>query len=152
MWKEVAVASALIFVGLESFSQEKKEPQAEEFKIPAEAAKRENPIKPTEGSVSEGKRLFSSQCALCHGKEGDAKGDLVEPMQLKLRDYRDPAALKEMTDGELFYILSKGKGKMPGEGDRMKADQRWHLINYIRSLARKEPAAKPAEAKPQDFR
>ncbi len=70
-------------------------------------------------------------------------------MNLKLRDYRDPAVLKDMTDGELFYIVSKGKGDMPGEGDRLSGTQRWHLVNFIRSLPKKESPPKPKEEKPQ---
>ena len=86
---------------------------------------------------------------MCHGKDGDGKGDLAQEMQLKMRDYHDPASLKDMTDGELFYILSKGKGDMPEEGDRMDANQRWQLIIFIRSLASKQPAATSKQEKPQ---
>jgi mono/diheme cytochrome c family protein len=106
-------------------------------------------VKADANYISVGRRLYGSQCAMCHGKEGDGKGDLAEVMALKLRDYRDPGALKEMADGELFYILSKGKGKMPGEGERMNKTQRWHLINFIRSLAKKETPPKAKEEKPE---
>ncbi len=153
MWKEVAVVSTLVFLGVAWSPQENKksaqEPPPPEFKIPPEEAQRQNPVKPTPSSIAVGKRLYGFDCAMCHGKEGDGKGDLAEPMGLKLRDYRDPAALKDMTDGQLFYILSKGKGKMPGNEDRMKPEQRWHIISYIRSLAKKQSPAKPKEAKPQ---
>jgi len=152
MWKEVTIICGLVLLGLAGSSQEKKkavqEPPPAEFKIPPEEAQRQNPVKPTPDSVAEGKRLYGFDCAMCHGKEGDGKGDLAESMGLKLRDYRDPAALKDMTDGELFYILSKGKGKMPGDEGRMKPEQRWHMVNYIRSLAKKESPSKPTEEKP----
>ncbi|HEV3254302.1 MAG TPA: cytochrome c [Candidatus Acidoferrales bacterium] len=111
---------------------------APEFKIPPEEAKRANPVKPTAASIATGKHVYTTQCAMCHGANGDGKGDLAADMKLTLRDYRDPASLKDMTDGELFYILTKGKGDMPGEEDRMKPEQRWDLINYIRSLAKKK--------------
>lgn len=109
-----------------------------EFKIPPEEAKRTNPVKPTAASIASGKHIYATQCAMCHGANGDGKGDLAADMKLTLRDWRDPDSLKDMTDGELFYILTKGKGDMPGEEDRMKAEQRWELINYIRSLAKKK--------------
>ncbi len=155
MWKAAAILPVVVFFALAGLPQEKrgkKEPAPQappaEFKIPPEEAKRPNPVKPEPSSIAEGGRLFTTQCAMCHGKEGDGKGDLAQDMQLKLRDYRDPAALKDVTDGELFYILTKGKGEMPGQGDRMSEKQCWHLINFIRSLAKKEPAHKPAESKP----
>ncbi|MGA9888405.1 MAG: cytochrome c, partial [Candidatus Acidiferrales bacterium] len=58
-------------------------------------------------------------------------------MNLKLADYRDPAALKEFTDGEIFYIIKNGKGQMTGEGDRAKPDEIWNMVNYVRSFAKK---------------
>ncbi len=140
------LAAIMLAFGVAGFTQEKKEPQKEpaEFKIPPEEAKRENPIKPTSASIAQGKHLYSSQCAMCHGANGDGKGDLAIEIKLKTRDYRDPTALKDMTDGELYYILNKGKGQMPDQGDRLTAEQKWNLINYIRSLAKKEA---PAPAK-----
>ncbi len=115
--------------------------------IPEDAAKVTNPVKVSAGSVAEGKRLFATQCALCHGKGGDGKGDLVEPMKLQVKDYRDPAALKELTDGALFHVLKKGCGQMPGEEGRLKDRQMWDLVNFIRSLA-KTQSVETAEQKP----
>lgn len=141
------LAAVALIVVLGAGAQQSKQPQKKpgeaapppvEFIIPPEESKRENPLKGSPGTVDQGRRLFASQCAMCHGANGDGKGDLAEPMKLKMRDYRDPAALKDFTDGDLFYIMTKGKDQMPGEGDRMKADQKWHLVNFIRSLAKKE--------------
>jgi mono/diheme cytochrome c family protein len=157
MLKKLAVVSA--FVCLASsifvpavFAQDKpKDAQAApaaEFKIPPEDAKKTNPGKNDASAIADGKKLYSSQCYLCHGKDGDGKGELAQDMKLTLRDYHDPAALKGMTDGELFYILSKGKGDMPNEDDRLTDAQRWHLISYIRSLAGKPmPVAAKEEKK-----
>jgi mono/diheme cytochrome c family protein len=46
--------------------------------------------------------------------------------------------LKDRTDGELFYVIKTGKGDMPPEGSRMKPDGLWDLVNYVRSLAKKD--------------
>jgi mono/diheme cytochrome c family protein len=120
----------------------KKEAQKEpaEFKIPPQEAQRQNPVKATPSSIAQGKRIYSFDCAMCHGQDGDGKGDLAESMGLQLRDFRDPKALKDFTEGELFYIVSKGKGKMPSNEDRTKPEQRWDLVNFIRSLTKKAPA------------
>jgi mono/diheme cytochrome c family protein len=80
---------------------------------------------------------------MCHGSSGDGKGDLAADMKVKMLDYRDPAALKDKTDGELFYIIKNGMGEMPSEGDRAKPDEIWNLVIYIRSFAKKEAATKP---------
>ena len=115
---------------------------AAEYKIPPEAAKLANPVKPTPASIAQGKKMYDIDCQVCHGKDGDGKGDLAADMKVKLADYRDPAALKDRTDGELFYIIKNGKGEMPSEGDRGKPEAMWNLVNYIRSLAKKDSSTK----------
>jgi mono/diheme cytochrome c family protein len=141
----VTLLLAVLAVCAGAFQELKQEPQEQQqpppeppFVIPPEEAKRENPVKADEISIAQGKRLYETQCALCHGADGSGKTDLAATMQLSLRDYRDPNALKDFTDGELFYILKKGKGKMPGQEGRMRERQMWHLVNYIRSLAKKD--------------
>jgi mono/diheme cytochrome c family protein len=124
-----------------SAGQDQK-PAVAEFKMPPEAVKAPNPVKPTAGSLALGKKTYGYDCAMCHGKDGDGKGDLASDMKLKMLDYTDPAALKDMTDGGLFYIIKNGKGDMPAEGDRAKPEEIWNLVNYVRSLAKKDAAAK----------
>src|SRR5437879_13515704 len=74
---------------------------------------------------------------MCHGKGGDGKGDLVADMKLELRDWRDASSLEKMTDGELFWIISSGKGKMPGEGERTAEKVRWNFVSLVRPFAKK---------------
>lgn len=116
---------------------------AEESKIPPEQAKRPNPVKPTPEGLAEARRLYAYDCAMCHGKDGDGKGDLAADMKLTLLDWRDPAVLTGMTDGEIFYIIRKGRGKMLGEEDRLKETQAWGLVNVVRSFAKKASEEKP---------
>ncbi|HTQ84852.1 MAG TPA: cytochrome c [Candidatus Solibacter sp.] len=116
----------------------------EGYSIPAEDAQRANPVKPSESSLAAGAKFYSSQCAMCHGKNGDGKGDLAQQMELKIPDYRNPDSLAKFTDGELFYILTKGMGKMPAEGDRTPDEKKWNVINYLRSLSKPGEGEKPA--------
>ena len=127
------------------WAQEKKEPTppvggavAAPSITDADKAKK-NPAKFTEVSVQRGKKIYMTQCALCHGAKGDGKGELAEDMKLKLTDYTAADALKDRTDGELFWIISTGKDPMPGQGARMSEVQRWNLVNYLRSLSGKVP-------------
>ena len=119
-------------------------PQAAEAPtaIPPEAAAKKNPVKPTPEGIAAAKKLFGYHCAMCHGKEGDGKGELAADMKLSLKDWRDPNTLAKMTDGELFYVVTNGRGKMTGgEGDRTSEEARWNLVNYVRSFAKKEGGA-----------
>lgn len=117
---------------------------------PEDVAKK-NPIPPTAESLAEARKMFGYNCAMCHGKAGDGKGDLAADMKLELRDWRDPASLEKLTDGELFWIISNGKGKMPENGDRDKERMRWNYVNLVRSFAKKDAAAaeKPKTENPQ---
>jgi mono/diheme cytochrome c family protein len=141
------VVSALVLLCWVVAAQQEPKPaaapgssSAADFKIPPEAAKLPNPVKPTAASLAQGKKSYGFDCAVCHGKDGDGKGDLAADMNLKLADYRDPAALKDLTDGEMFYIIKNGKGQMTGEGDRAKSDEIWDMVNYVRSFAKKGAA------------
>ena len=96
-----------------------------------------NPVKPTPNSLAIGKKAYTSDCAMCHGKDGAGGGELAVTMNLTLRDYRDPASLKDMPDGEIYSIIANGKGQMTGEAGRMKPGQIWDVVNYIRSLSKK---------------
>ena len=118
-------------------------PQAAEAPtaIPSEAAAKKNPVKPTPEGIAAAKKLFGYHCAMCHGKEGDGKGELAADMKLPLKDWRDPNTLAKMTDGELFYVVTNGRGKMTGgEGDRTSEEVRWNLVNYVRSFSKKDAA------------
>jgi mono/diheme cytochrome c family protein len=105
--------------------------------IPANAAQLVNPVKPTPESLAQGKKYYGYDCAMCHGENGDGKGDVAVDEKLTLKDYRNPAALQSMTDGELFYVIKNGHGQMPPEGGRVKDTELWNLVNYIRSLSQK---------------
>ncbi|HSZ63929.1 MAG TPA: cytochrome c [Terriglobales bacterium] len=108
-----------------------------EYKIPPEDAAKPNPVKPSAESHARGKKLYGYDCAMCHGKDGDGKGDMAEDMK-NMPDFTHPDSLKGRTDGELFYIIRNGKGEnMPPEGDRAKDEDVWNMVNYVRSLAKK---------------
>jgi mono/diheme cytochrome c family protein len=105
---------------------------------PASAAvPQSNPVKPTAESQAHAKETYKIDCAMCHGENGNGKGDLVGDMGLSLKDLRDPATLADKSDGELYTLIHDGKGKMPAEGDRAKPDDVWNLVILVRSFAKK---------------
>lgn len=108
--------------------------------IPVEATKQSNPVKSTPDSLARAKKWWTLDCEMCHGKNGDGKGETAKDMKLTLADFSDPATLKDHTDGELFYIIKNGHNDMPAEGPRIKAEENWDLVNYVRSLAKKRDA------------
>lgn len=107
----------------------------EPLQIPDAARNRPNPVPRTPEAVERGKVYFSSQCAMCHGTDGSGKGDLVGRLKLELPDFRQSEFQKRWTDGELYYVITEGHGRMKGEGDRLPDDWKWDMIHFIRSLA-----------------
>jgi cytochrome c5 len=127
---------ALMVLACMLFAQANQTPAkpAPEYKVPPEAAQKANPVKATPESLAKAKKMYGIDCAMCHGASGDGKGD----MDMKnATDFTSPDVQKAHTDGEWFYIIRKGKGEMPPEGDRAKDDDVWSLVNYIRAFAKK---------------
>ena len=126
----------------EKAQQEPKE-SAATSKRPQSATERKNPVKPTPENLAEAKKFFGYDCAMCHGVAGDGKGDLAASMGLKMNDWHDISTIAAVSDGEIFDVIVKGKGKIIGEGDRVSEEMAWKLVNYVRSFAKKEPPAPP---------
>ena len=125
-----------------------KSAPVDDYKISPGDTARVNPVKSTAEGLAEARKVYGYDCAMCHGAKGDGKGEIVESMKLSMRDWREPATLAGKTDGELFYIITKGKGKMMAEGDRVPEKLRWNLVNLVRSLAAKGAEQKSAAANP----
>jgi mono/diheme cytochrome c family protein len=140
--KTAFILFALLFVACVLGAQQSQEPANPPAQPPAESktspqdAQKQNPVKPTAESLAKGKKTYAIDCAMCHGENGDGKGELAADLK-NVTDFTAPDALKNRSDGELFSILRKGKGEMPPEGDRAKNDDIWNLVNYIRSLKKK---------------
>ena len=114
-----------------------QEPAAPPGRMPADAATLTNPVKPTAESQAHAKSIYAVDCAMCHGANGNGKGDLVGDMGLKMKDMTDQATLKDMSDGEIYYTIKNGKGKMPGEAGRGKDEDFWNLVILVRSFSKK---------------
>jgi mono/diheme cytochrome c family protein len=146
------LASSGVLIAQQNGAQEKpKDSQtaAPDSKIPPEEAARKNPVPSTAEGLAEARRFYKYQCAMCHGENGDGKGDLADTMKLKMNDWRDASSLAGRTDGELFYVLTNGRGAMLSQGDRIKEDMRWNLINLTRSFSKKDSKEKAAETPKQ---
>ena len=138
MIRDIALLSAIALLGAVPFLPQSAPPAKEAaLSVPADISTRTNPVHPTVAGLAQAKKMYGWDCAMCHGKEGGGDGDMASGLKAKLRDYRDPAALKGMTDGEIFYIIEKGKGEMGGEGQRAKPEEIWNMVTLVRSFSKK---------------
>ena len=103
-----------------------------------EAAKVVNPVSPSAESVAEGKRVYQRYCASCHGSnaEGGAGNDLIPAAP----DLTDKEWKHGATDGEIFSVIKNGVPpdlNMVPFADQLKDTEIWNVVNYLRSLAKK---------------
>ena len=126
---------ACILIAQQTQTPAKPAAPAEES-VPQAAAQKANPVKASPELMAKAKKTYAIDCAMCHGENGDGKGDMAADIK-NVTDFTRPDAMKGRTDGELFYIIRKGKGDMPPEGDRAKDDDVWSLVNYVRAFAKK---------------
>jgi hypothetical protein len=59
-------------------------------------------------------------------------------LRRKPADLTNKERMTAMTDGEVFWKITKGiRGIMPAGENRMKTEEeRWHVVNYVRTLAK----------------
>ena len=114
---------------------------------PARAARKENPVPADEKSMAQGKGLYVAGCMPCHGATGRGDGPAAATLErngvhVHPGNLADPK-MWQQTDGAIFWKLTEGMTPMPAWRETLSEEQRWSVINYIRTLAPK-PASNPA--------
>ena len=104
----------------------------------AEGAGREldNPVAPTARSLDEGRELYQTFCAVCHGATGDGDGALV-PKIPNPPAYHS-AAVRGLPAGHLFHVITYGSGRMPSYASQVTREERWKIVSYVQILQRRE--------------
>jgi putative copper resistance protein D len=92
-------------------------------------------------SIANGSHLYQEHCAVCHGVAGYGDGPAASTLTPRPADLT-ARHTTDHTVGDLFWWLSYGmKGSaMPGFHGRLSEDERWDLINFLRTLAAAEQA------------
>jgi len=96
-----------------------------------------SPVPATEENIAKGKRLYNIYCAICHGEKGDGEGFLVREdggVYPAMPANFLSADLKNSTDGRYYYAIMKGRNMMEPFYDKLDYEERWQVIQYIRSL------------------
>ncbi|NBV25224.1 MAG: hypothetical protein EBS05_25320 [Proteobacteria bacterium] len=101
---------------------------------PARAAAKPNPLVSTPAALAQGRQLFELGCLPCHGPTGRGDGPAAPSLERKPGNLTDPK-MWEQTDGTLFWKISEGRTPMPTFSEVFTEEQRWQIVNYIRTLA-----------------
>ncbi len=96
------------------------------WRVPAKAAQRKNPLAGHPELAAGGAKLFLRNCVECHGKTGEGLKKAAD-LQLPL--------VQQQTDGALFWKITNGN---PDRGmpsfSGLPELQRWQLVLHLRTL------------------
>ncbi len=92
------------------------------------------PVPVDKALVTKGQERFNIYCQICHGPTGQADGMVVATFGFPKPPILTAQNAKSLTAGQIFAIIENGRGKMLPYGYRVKADERWAVIAYIRAL------------------
>ena len=136
--KSMAVAfllTALALVNFQAFSQDDKAPKDIQTK--------KNPVESSDAVLAKAKTVYEENCLMCHGEAGKGDGPMASMLKEKPTDVSDAKIIGEATDGEIFWLITKGKKPMPPFETKLSEEERWSLVHLMRSLSKTKPNNTP---------
>ncbi|MGD0956670.1 MAG: cytochrome c [Candidatus Acidiferrales bacterium] len=112
----------------------------------ATARKLKNPVPATADAIAAGTQTYRQHCQKCHGENGDGNGEKASELSVAPGDFTDVGKMRDLTDGELFWEITKGRRPMPAFADKLSDQERWQVVDFIRTFA--APARNSASSRP----
>ncbi|MBM9588898.1 cytochrome c [Leptospira sp. 201903075] len=106
-----------------------------------------NPIaKANLGDLMIGEKRYQTYCTPCHGVQGLGNGTVVGPAP---KFQQSPPSvvsdkIRGWSDGQVYHIITMGRGLMGSYAYQIEPEDRWKLIAYIRKLQEHEVQNKKA--------
>jgi cytochrome c oxidase cbb3-type subunit 3 len=89
------------------------------------------------GDKRQGRLIFNSSCAACHGPMGKGRGILAKIIGAPMVDFTKRESLKHLSDNKLILIIKEGAGElMPGWEGTLNNDEIINVAAYVRSLGK----------------
>jgi mono/diheme cytochrome c family protein len=137
----VAVAGSVIVYSLSDWT------------APEKARQMANPFPATPKAIGMGMSTYADRCENCHGEDGNGKGERAEKLSVAPTDFTDGHTMSQLTDGELFWKISEGHRPMPAFKGKLSEEERWQLVDYIRTFSQTlvdSPTESPKPAPDKD--
>lgn len=100
------------------------------------------PIEVNYDAMLRGQELYEIYCGICHGRTGNGEGvvanerygfnTIVSLLQGRIMD---------QPDGEIFEVISNGRNTMGAYGSKIRVEDRWKVVLYLRALQRANAAS-----------
>ncbi len=123
------------FLGSAAVGQE----QQQVWTAPAMAERAVNPVPDDAASIAAGLKLYQAECLSCHGVTGQGDGPAAKDLERHPGNLTDTVRMWSQTDAALFWKITEGKAPMPTFRERFTDQERWQIVNYIRTLAARPP-------------
>jgi mono/diheme cytochrome c family protein len=102
---------------------------------PGLMALQKNPVEASPENVAKGQAIYKKHCQMCHGEKGIGDGPAGKRLNPKPQDFTDKERMASKTDEYLFKDITKGEGPMPSFERKLKEEERWMVIHYIRTFS-----------------
>jgi mono/diheme cytochrome c family protein len=100
---------------------------------PTSHTQKTNPVAANPASIDAGRKIYMQRCAKCHGQTGH--GDGPDALELKLHPaHFTDSSIHDESDGALYWKITVGRKGMPDFGKRLPPNDRWNVINFLRTL------------------
>jgi hypothetical protein len=93
-----------------------------------------NPLPITLQFLQRGQQRFTINCSPCHGATAEGNGITKKIGAMALVANLHDKRIAEMTDGELFFVISNGRNLMGAYGANVTVEDRWAIVAYLRAL------------------
>ncbi len=101
-----------------------------------------NPLEQSDAIIAQGKVLYDTYCDHCHGAKGQGDGKVAQGVTvdgIEKKAYAGVAnltgdALKNISEGHIFHVITYGKGLMMPHGSQISTEDRWKIARYVKAL------------------
>jgi mono/diheme cytochrome c family protein len=98
------------------------------------------PIKVSQDLMKKGKEKYDIFCIACHGATGDGNGITKKYGMVATPSYHDER-MRTMPEGEIYNTITHGKNLMGSYGAKLRYEERWAIVAYVRALQRARTAS-----------
>lgn len=105
-----------------------------------------NPVPATAAALAAGKQSYAEHCQKCHGEKGNGRGEKAAELSVAPTDFTDTHKMQRLYDGELFEEITRGDMPMPAFEDKLSEQERWQIVDYVRTFASNTSAPGPVAA------
>src|SRR5213593_3005089 len=133
----LGMAAALFLLNPKTYSRDEK--------VPKDVATKKNPVESSDAVVAKAKSAYEENCLMCHGETGKGDGPMAGMLKEKPADLSDSKVMGELSDGEIFWMITKGEKSagMPPFETKLSEDDRWGLVSLMRSMSKTKPNNSP---------